>query len=127
MSYEKLGFTSGQTLMAEHLNHMEDGIANAGGVLVVKTNEDFTQVLTPLNDIRDAAFNGTPVYIFKHTENEVDMYTLTNAQIRGDNGNFFCALFILVDDGDISFIDISETGEIASRRVLFDTSEDSGR
>lgn len=31
MSYEKLGFTSGQTLKAEHLNHMEDGIANAGG------------------------------------------------------------------------------------------------
>lgn len=32
MSYEKLGFTSGQTLKAEHLNHMEEGIANAGGV-----------------------------------------------------------------------------------------------
>jgi hypothetical protein len=30
MSYNKLGFTSGQTLKAEHLNHMEDGIANAG-------------------------------------------------------------------------------------------------
>lgn len=29
MSYNKLGFTSGQTLKAEHLNHMEDGIANA--------------------------------------------------------------------------------------------------
>lgn len=26
MSYNKLGFTSGQTLKAEHLNHMEDGI-----------------------------------------------------------------------------------------------------
>lgn len=30
MSYNKLGFTSGQTLKAEHLNHMEEGIANAG-------------------------------------------------------------------------------------------------
>lgn len=29
MSYNKLGFTSGQTLKAEHLNHMEDGIAKA--------------------------------------------------------------------------------------------------
>lgn len=35
MSYEKLGFTSGQTLKAEHLNHMEDGIANAGGDIVI--------------------------------------------------------------------------------------------
>jgi hypothetical protein len=32
MSYEKLGFVSGQKLKAEHLNHMEEGIANAGGV-----------------------------------------------------------------------------------------------
>lgn len=31
MSYNKLGFTSGQTLKAEHLNYIEDGIANAGG------------------------------------------------------------------------------------------------
>ena len=28
MSYEKLGFVSNQVLKAEHLNHMEDGIAN---------------------------------------------------------------------------------------------------
>ena len=28
MSYEKLGFVSGQTLKAEHLNHMEEGIVN---------------------------------------------------------------------------------------------------
>ena len=39
MSYNKLGFTSGQTLKAEHLNYMEDGIANAGG-------EVFTAIIT---------------------------------------------------------------------------------
>lgn len=31
MSYEKLGFVKGQTLKAEHLNHMEEGISNASG------------------------------------------------------------------------------------------------
>lgn len=37
MSYEKLGFTSGQTLKAEHLNHMEDGIeAIANNVQIKK-------------------------------------------------------------------------------------------
>lgn len=37
MSYNKLGFTSGQTLKAEHLNHMEDGIeAAAGGISIKK-------------------------------------------------------------------------------------------
>lgn len=43
MSYEKLGFVSGQTLKAEHLNHMEDGIANSGGV-------------TSWNDLSDRPF-----------------------------------------------------------------------
>lgn len=43
MSYEKLGFVSGQTLKAEHLNYMEDGIANAGGV-------------TSWNDLQDKPF-----------------------------------------------------------------------
>jgi hypothetical protein len=39
MSYEKLGFVSGQTLKAEHLNHMEEGIAKAGGGADWKANE----------------------------------------------------------------------------------------
>lgn len=43
MSYNKLGFVSGQTLKAEHLNHMEEGIANAGGV-------------TSWNDLTDKPF-----------------------------------------------------------------------
>lgn len=36
MSYEKLGFTSGQTLKAEHLNHMEDGIEAVASGLSIK-------------------------------------------------------------------------------------------
>ena len=37
MSYNKLGFTSGQTLKAEHLNHMENGIeAIANNVQIKK-------------------------------------------------------------------------------------------
>jgi hypothetical protein len=37
MSYNKLGFTSGQTLKAEHLNHMEEGIeAIANNVQIKK-------------------------------------------------------------------------------------------
>lgn len=47
MSYEKLGFVSGQTLKAEHLNHMEEGIANAGGV-------------TSWNDLQDKPFGEEP-------------------------------------------------------------------
>lgn len=31
MAYEKIGFSDGQVLKAEDLNHIEEGIANAGG------------------------------------------------------------------------------------------------
>ena len=41
MSYNKLGFTSGQILKAEHLNHMEEGIANAAPMsYIIKLTED---------------------------------------------------------------------------------------
>ena len=41
MSYNKIGFVKGQTLKAEHLNHMEEGIASATPVTrVIKITED---------------------------------------------------------------------------------------
>lgn len=45
MSYEKLGFESGQKLKAEHLNHMEEGIANAYGSAetVLYTEQELTE------------------------------------------------------------------------------------
>lgn len=71
MSYNKLGFTSGQTLKAEHLNHMEDGIANAGGgafILRPTENElsgDFSEIICTTNydEMAKALESGTPVYI----------------------------------------------------------------
>jgi hypothetical protein len=50
MSYEKLGFTSGQTLKAEHLNHMEEGIANAGGASSWNDLTDKPNVVLSVND-----------------------------------------------------------------------------
>ena len=38
MSYEKQNFVDGQTLTAAHLNHMEEGIAAAGGLPQVQRN-----------------------------------------------------------------------------------------
>lgn len=35
MSYEKLGFEKGQVLKAEHLNHIEDGIANIDNKVII--------------------------------------------------------------------------------------------
>ena len=40
MSYNKLGFTKGQVLKAEHLNHIEEGIFNTPKSLVIKVTQD---------------------------------------------------------------------------------------
>lgn len=40
MSYEKQTWESGQTITAEKLNHIEDGIASTGGVLIVHEVEE---------------------------------------------------------------------------------------
>lgn len=40
MSYEKQNWESGQTITAEKLNHIENGIASTGGVLIVHEIEE---------------------------------------------------------------------------------------
>lgn len=59
MSYEKLGLTNGTVLTAEHLNHIEDGIANAGGV-------------TDYNDLENKPCG----YIFGEEQNLLSPYTV---------------------------------------------------
>lgn len=65
MSYEKQNFTSGMLLTADHLNHMEEGIANAGPVKTVNgvspdENGDVEIVIeagaTSWNDLEDKPF-----------------------------------------------------------------------
>lgn len=42
MSYNKIGFLSGQTLKASDLNHMEDGIAKANSILETQGGDTLT-------------------------------------------------------------------------------------
>jgi hypothetical protein len=66
MSYNKLGFTKGQTLKAEHLNHMEEGIANVSwNDLADKPfyeSVDYGDTLLTNRDaLSDAVFSGDAV------------------------------------------------------------------
>lgn len=45
MAYEKLGFTSGQVLKADHLNHIEEGIANASGETCTVSDEQIDKIV----------------------------------------------------------------------------------
>lgn len=45
MSYEKQTWTNGDVITAEKLNHMEDGIAGAGGGILKIDTSDFTPIV----------------------------------------------------------------------------------
>lgn len=63
MSYEKQTWSTGETITADKLNHMEDGIAGAGGggVLVISSVYDEQTETTTLDktwqEIHDATFS----------------------------------------------------------------------
>lgn len=77
MAYEKQTWVVGDTITAEKLNHMEDGIAEDGGdkIIVTITERDATEEECGIGggyaleyshswqEIYDALANGTPVYI----------------------------------------------------------------
>lgn len=65
MAYTKNTWANGDTITAAKLNNMEDGIANAGGVLIC--NITYTGGVMTLDktaqEIYNALLNGTPAYI----------------------------------------------------------------
>lgn len=67
MSYTPTTWTTGDTITASAMNKIENGIANAGGVLVCNSSysQDVnTYVLDKtVQEIYDALLAGTPVYI----------------------------------------------------------------
>lgn len=60
MSYDKQNWQTGDVITANKLNHIEDGIANGGGVLVVSAVYDEQTDTTTLDktwqEIHDATF-----------------------------------------------------------------------
>lgn len=73
MSYTKQNWQSGDTITATKLNHMEDGIANGGGVLFINIeNNDNSYVMDKTwQQIYDAPFAvarfGSPVSVWAVT------------------------------------------------------------
>lgn len=66
MAYTKQTWTTGDTVTASKLNHMEDGIAEGGGGAMIVTVSDVEGDLTlnkTAKEIYDALLDGTPAYI----------------------------------------------------------------
>ena len=98
MSYEKLGFVKGQVLKADHLNHMEDGIANAapkGNFMVYINPEEHEPYAYDSNEfvnkvgqdaLLEAYLNNTLVICVGENE----YYKAVNAQLFPDSHMTVC-------------------------------------
>ena len=65
MSYEKQTWQTGDTVTSAKLNHMEDGIEAAGGVLIVHIDDDTGALDKTWQEIHDAlAVGQIPVVAF---------------------------------------------------------------
>lgn len=67
--YEKQTWTNGDVITAEKLNHIEDGIANAGGgsgvaMATLRSNYGVMELSMRWREVRDYVENGTLVYVF---------------------------------------------------------------
>lgn len=96
MSYTKTNWATGDTITATKLNHMEDGIATGGGVLVVgATMENETITLDKTwQQIHDA-----PIAILKNElDGEVNLYYLS--EMASVAGEYRASFVSLVAQGD---------------------------
>ena len=80
MSYTPTTWTTGDTITATKLNKIEQGIADAGGVLICNSYYDSGKGEYVLNktagEIYDALVGGTPVYI-KYQYGDITSYSGT--------------------------------------------------
>ena len=81
MSYTKQNWQSGDTITATKLNHMEDGIADGGGVVVVHvTDEDDVLTLDKTwNELQELLSSGALVATLWETDGFTTMQFLTQA------------------------------------------------
>lgn len=63
MAYEKQTWVTGEVITKEKLNHMEDGIANGGGVIAINIDED-NKLDKTWNEVDTALRNGQFVIVY---------------------------------------------------------------
>lgn len=83
MAYEKQNWNTGETITADKLNHMEDGIAS-GGVMVVQTTGELVEgayhitMQNTWQEIYDALISGKNVFV-NIPLGETDQYFIITA------------------------------------------------
>ena len=103
MAYTKNTWADGDIVTSEKLNHMEDGIANAGGIMVI--NDTDNTLGKTWQEIYDAMAQGKVCVVrqdFGNLEEGISVNIVTYVYLLG--GEY------LVETGEIKFIALSATG-----------------
>lgn len=92
MSYTKNTWNTGDTVTAEKLNNLENGVVNAGALKVVISYDETTSVETlseTFLTIKEAVMAGRAVFAIGESLGEVDVLTVAN--LYWDDG-YGCAV-----------------------------------
>ena len=85
MSYNKTTWSAGDTITAEKLNNLENGVSNAGGVLITEMTDEGTD--KSADEILQAFYAGISVILYYDTYSEKQWYLLHSVVENFDNGN----------------------------------------
>lgn len=101
MAYEKQTWATGDTITAEKLNHMEDGISNSVLSVDISTSGDTKTMNKTWQEIHDAAKNGLPIVITELiNEDYVEHYIFVGSEY---DDNYFTYIAFVGGQNSISF------------------------
>ena len=95
MSYTKTTWSDGDVITAEKLNKLENGVANAGSVLIVHFDDNTLSLDKTWQEICDSFINMIPVYLYKSYEDGSDFgYVLSLVISVQFSSNYGYCVFI---------------------------------
>ena len=107
--YEKQTWVTGEVITKEKLNHMEDGIENAGGgseVLLVGVDFLSNKFDKTWNEINTAFSNGQICYAIGEMGTGIVSYPIIGCTQKGEN---YLVAFIFGTDSNVSILTFSTT------------------
>lgn len=117
MAYEKTNWQTGDTVTAEKLNHAEQGIADAGQVMVIEINPETVTLQSTWQEIYDAFNAGVLLLVINHTNTGETAFNESNyivSQVGLADGDYYLHLF------NWSTVDIFKTDSASGYPVYSD-------
>lgn len=102
MSYDKTTWQTGDVITANKLNHIEDGIANGGGMLVVNVDAD-DKLDKTWQEIHDAGF----AIMASSVSPEVGWVT----QLYSNGTGYYVAFSMVINGNIITVVYVAETAD----------------